>query len=66
MTSRLTNLKLTVKSDTMLIPMDVLKPENVMSTNRAHFPRLCVAAGFATGFAGGACTGLQAGSIMFL
>ena len=46
--------------------MEVLKPENVMSTNHAHFPRLCVVAGFATGFAGGACTGLRAGSIIFL
>ena len=46
--------------------MEVLKQENVIRTNRARFPRLCVAAGFATGFAGGACTGFQAGSIMFL
>ena len=46
--------------------MEVLKQENVISTNRAGFPRLCVAAGFATGFAGGACTGFRVGSIMFL
>ena len=46
--------------------MEVLKQENVISTNRAHFPRLCVAAGFATGFVGGACIGFRAGSIMFL
>ena len=48
--------------------MEVLKQENVMSTNCA----LCILEGcvlwscFATGFAGGACTGLRAGSIMFL
>ena len=46
--------------------MEVLKQENVISTNRACFPRLCVAAGFATAFAGGACIGFQVGSIMFL
>ena len=46
--------------------MEVLKQENVISTNCAHFPRLCDAASFATGFAGGACIGFPAGSIMFL
>ena len=46
--------------------MEVLKQENVISTNRACFPRLCVVAGFATGLVGGACTGFRAGSIMFL
>ena len=46
--------------------MEVLKPKNVMSTHCARFPRLCAVAGFATGFAGGACTGLRVGSIMFL
>ena len=46
--------------------MEVLKQENVMSTNRAHFGRPCVLAGFTTGFAAGACTGIRAGSIMFL
>ena len=46
--------------------MEVLKQENVMSTNRARFGRLCALASFTTGFAGGACTGLRVGSIMFL
>ena len=46
--------------------MEVLKQENVISTNCARFPRLCVMAGFAVGFAGGACIGFRAGSIMFL
>ena len=46
--------------------MEVLKQENVMSTNHARFGRLCVLAGFTTGFAGGACIGLRVGSIMFL
>ena len=46
--------------------MEVLKPENVMSTNHAHFPRLCVVASFSTGFTSGACTGLRVGLIMFL
>ena len=46
--------------------MEVLKQENVMSTNCARFGRMCAVTGFITGFAGGACTGLRAGSIMFL
>ena len=66
MKPRLTNLKLTVKSDTVFVPMEVLKQENVGNTNRAHLPRLCVVAGFAAGFIGGTCTGFRAGSTMFL
>ena len=46
--------------------MEVLKPENVINTNRARLPRLRVVASFAAGFIGGACTGFQVGSIMFL
>ena len=37
-----------------------------MSTNCAHFGIPCVLAGFTTGFACGASTGLRAGSIIFL
>ena len=50
----------------MFVPVEVLKQENVINTNRAHLPRLRVVAGFAAGFVGGACTGFRAGSIMFL
>ena len=50
----------------VFIPMEVLKQENVMSTNHACFGMLCVLAGFTTGFACWASTGLRAGSIMFL
>ena len=44
-------LKINCQSNTVFIPMEVLKQENVMSTNRAHFGMLCVLAGFTTGFA---------------
>ena len=46
--------------------MEVLIQENVNSTNRAHFERPWVVAGFITGFAGGPSTGLRAGLIMLL
>ena len=66
MKPRLTNLKLTVKSDTVFVPVEVLKQENVGNTNCARLPRLRVVAGFAAGFVSGTCTGFRAGSIMFL
>ena len=46
--------------------MEVLKQENVISTNHARFGMPRVLAGFTTGFACGASTGLRAGSIIFL